>query len=172
MKKLFLLILLFISMCTIPAWALPGPYPGQDTEAAVEAALGGGIDIMAFAKVDSPAGSNGGLSLTYDGGAPSTTGSWDSGGMAIAYISLKAANEFLVFDVGGISSGLWSTEPGFFYGVNSPGILNDNQKPQALSHLTAWKTVSSVAEPATLALFGLGLIALAGVSRKRFAKRI
>ena len=159
-------------LCANPVMAipLPGPFPGegpsgQDTEAAVEAALfdatGMNIDVMEFAKVNSPSLSNGGLTVTYDGGAPSTTGTWNSGGVAIAYISLKAATEFLLFDVGGATSGSWDTT----------GITNQNGKTQTLSHITGWKTTGSVAEPATLALFGMGLLGLAGLSRRKFSKQ-
>ena len=96
---------------------------------------------------------------------------------------------FEAFDQNGISLGLTSTILGdsFFYGetaedrflgvTNSGGIsrifITDNGSPNYLEidHLQYGLLIqTTVPEPSTVLLFGLGLLGVTGVTRKKFIK--
>ena len=113
---------------------------GGDPESAVEAAIlgatGVAVDISLLGEID-----------FGDGGALS--GSWDFGS-AVAYITVKAANSFALYDVEGATSGSWTTA----------GILTNGGQQPGVSHIRLWGTPASVPEPATLGLFGFTLLGL------------
>ena len=118
--------------------------------------MGRELDIVLYAKVDIPGPNpNDGLEVFNTPGNLSS-GTWSTDDL-INFIAVKAGPEFALYEyIGGASSGDWTTE-----------LLSYKD----LSHLSAYQILSSVAEPATLALFGLGLVGLAAVSGRRFSKK-
>jgi hypothetical protein len=118
--------------------------------------MGRDLDIVLYAKVDIPGPNpNDGLEVFNTPGNLSS-GTWSTDDL-INFIAVKAGPEFALYEyIGGASSGDWTTE-----------LLSYKD----LSHLSAYQILSSVAEPATLALFGLGLVGLAAVSGRRFSKK-
>jgi len=102
---------------------------------------------------------------TSEVGAGSLSGSWDYTGYAIDFLGVKAGNQFILYSVGGLSSGTWSTA----------GLFNPQGKkhPQlGLSHLAFFGQKSvvpdptgSVPEPASWAMMLVGFGAMGGVLR-------
>lgn len=136
---------------------------GGDPEAAVEAAILGAtglaVDISLYGKSDvNP-------SLFALTGAPGQSGTWDvlDDTIDIAYITVKAANSFALYAVGGANSGVWSTL----------GILNNGGNQPNLSHISFWTAgdVSDVPVPAALPLFLAGLGAMGFAGRRESKKR-
>ena len=119
---------------------------GGDPEAAVEAAIlgatGVAVDIMLYGEAPN--------ALFNTTGFFGNSGTWDvvDNSIAIAYITIKAANSFALFDVQGANSGTWSTA----------GMLTNGGAQPGVSHIRAWK--ASVPEPGTFGLLGLGVVAL------------
>lgn len=89
-----------------------------------------GFSVFEIEKVDSPSTSNGDMTVSYDGGAPSTSGSWSwSGSDAIEFVIYKGSNEFVAHYYNpGIMGNMWDT--------GALGILNNNGKAQAISHIS------------------------------------
>ena len=128
---------------------------GGDSESAVEAAIFGAtgvaVDVSLYGKSDSSAQlfNNTGVNQSA-----SQSGSWailDSL-VNIAYITVKAANSFALYDVGGANSGTWSTA----------GILTNGGNQPNVSHISFWLSTPTkeVPEPGTIALLALGLLSL------------
>lgn len=88
-------------------------------------------------------------------GAGTVSGTWTLSGWSVRYIAVKAANQFTLYDVGGVSSGSWSTI----------GIGNGRHD---LSHLAFFG--APVPEPSAWALMILGFGAIGGALRQRKAK--
>jgi hypothetical protein len=88
----------------------------------------------------------------------STSGTWSTPGFLIDYIGVKASNKFVLYDVGGVSSGNWNTFDIPY--LNPRGHGN----PHALSHIAFFG--NAVPEPAAWALMitGFGLV---GASMRR-----
>lgn len=88
------------------------------------------------------------------GGVGALSGTWSLPKFRVEYVAVKSSNQFMLYSVGGASSGDWSTT----------GLLNRQGRQQALSHLIFFGT--AVPEPATWAMM-LGGFGLAGASMRR-----
>jgi len=120
------------------------------------------VDLDFYAKVDASETSNDGLTVSYDGD-DSKIGSWDTGNVFVEFFSVKAGSgtngkpggfAFYWLGEGGATFGNWNT---------------DELGNKGLSHLSVWNSTPSnpVPEPATMLLFGIGLIGLTGVNRRK-----
>ncbi len=102
------------------------------------------------------------------------SGTWSSPG-PVDFITVKAGNQYAVYEVGGATSGTW----------NTLGLTVGNGNTPELSHITFWTAPkgyegpgggggdsSAVPEPTTMALLfgGLGVLGY-NTFRKKFAKK-
>jgi hypothetical protein len=98
-----------------------------------------------------------------------TSGTWVLPGYDVAYIAVKASNEFVLYDAS-VTGFNWSTA----------GLVNKKGGLQAVSHIAFFGTLSAppaVPEPATWAMFlmGFGAVGYSLRSRKsdyRFAQAV
>ncbi len=146
---------------TGPTGPVTVPNSGNDKEETVEAALfdvfGSFIDIMEVAKSDDLVSR--GLSIT---GAGSSSGTWTYVGAEELYLlTVKAANDFSIFSIEGLTTGPWSTV----------GLVNNGGNTPNISHVTVWKlvggTTTPIPEPGTLTLMLIGLGGLLLVGRRQ-----
>lgn len=97
-------------------------------------------------------------------GIPGSSGTWstDSRLYPSLYFSVKAGSGFALYYVDPVTAHFdydWNTSS---LGANPAGNYRE------LSHISFWASESTpVPEPATMLLFGSGLVALAGVVRKK-----
>ena len=135
------------------------PATVDDIETAYNGAKDPDIDLTWLGATDDSFGGNGQLS-----------GSW-SFAQPVDYIAVKAGNQFMLYFVGGATSGSWSTA-----GLVNP---NGNQHPQlGLSHLAFYSGLDSsgnpqgVPEPASWAMMLGGFGLTGGAMRARKKTRI
>ncbi|PKN70186.1 MAG: hypothetical protein CVU54_07260 [Deltaproteobacteria bacterium HGW-Deltaproteobacteria-12] len=135
----------------------------------VLAQLGYNVDVVTSSKVDapstsSPAGSDFPLYMTYTD--ENKSGTWatfqspetSSGAALVDYYVVKGANEFALYRVNiPAAFGTWNVE-----NLRTP---NGKNNPE-ISHFSGYDPPQPVPEPATMLLFGLGLVGLAGIRRK------
>lgn len=149
---------------TGPSGPVTVPNSGNDKEDIIEAALfdvfGIFVDVMEVAKSDDSVSR--GLTIT---GAGSSAGSWTYTGTEELYLlTVKAANDFSIFSIAGLTTGPWSTV----------GLVNGGGNTPNISHVTVWKlvggTTTRIPEPGSLALMliGLGGLLLVGRRQQRF----
>jgi len=93
-----------------------------------------------------------------------TSGTWSTSASVEFYVVKSSIAYALYWNSPLANSGTWNVE-------HLP--LNSNGKAKALSHLTTYNEgdVAPVPEPSTILLMGIGILGLAGYSRKRFAKK-
>lgn len=134
---------------------------GGDSESAVELqialAVGKLVELTLAADINNGSGSqNGIVASTSNGGK---TISWEVTGDAfqVAFVTIKAANSFILYQIpGGAFGGQFTTQ----------GILTNGGQQPGVSHIRFWFADQSIPEPAAIGLFGLGLLGL-GVARRR-----
>jgi hypothetical protein len=137
-------------------------FSGNDSEAAVETALGG-LNVTLYDKSD-----DGSDLAVYTGNngviTNSTDGTWDviDNTVLISYITVKAGPNYSLWAVNpALNSGGWTTA----------GLAVGNENQPNLSHLSLWTAGGGpggdpvIPEPMTIGLFGGGLLAL-GLYRK------
>ncbi len=128
--------------------------------------FGTGWSLLSKTEADGWAAGNFNLTVTGQG---STSGTWniDLNWAALGYAQgdvlavLKAGNRAAAYELNvNFSSGDWDVSGDWWKS-------SKNNRLSALSHFSFWvKESTPVSEPATLALFGLGLISL-GAARRR-----
>lgn len=94
------------------------------------------------------------LFASNDAGFPgsvsgATSGSWSLPGYLVDFVAVKAADQFVLYQITPASSGLWDT-------LDIPY----NEEPHRLSHLVFFGDPSPVPEPATWAMMILGFGAI------------
>ena len=108
---------------------------GGDTEAAVEQSIllatGIAVDINLYGKSDDVNASSL-FSFTPVNLATSKVGTWDvlDNTVLIRYVTIKGANSYALYDVGGVNSGSFSTV----------GLLNNGGQQPNVSHMSFWTT--------------------------------
>lgn len=157
-----------------------GVLDGNDSQAAGQANLVSWIDslgvyeagfsVFEYEKVNSPDTSDGFMTVTYDGGAPSTSGTWSwSGADAINFVVFKSNNNFVgqYYDPG-LYENMWDTA--------TMGLENKNGVPQDLSHLTLYGVDGTLVDNNVdvVPLPAAGFMLLAGIgglgAMRRFKK--
>ncbi len=133
---------------------------GGDPVAAVEEqiflATGTHVDLTQYGKSDSNAAL---FSFTPASGGSldgSKSGTWQVlDGTDIAYITIKAANSFALYQFDPTSTGFYTTA----------GMLNNGGQQPGVSHISFWTAQrQQVPEPAALVLFAFGLAVLGAAS--------
>ena len=145
----------------------PGPGGANDNNVALVESVynltgkaGSPIDLNLIGKIERPATTGPFGSITYDSG--NKTGTWSLPGYAVDFISVKAANEFILIKLAtAASSGSWSTA----------GLLNNGGNQPAISHIQFYGSEAVIPEPATWAMLiaGFGLVGSAMRRRRGVA---
>jgi len=128
----------------------------------------GETGLEGLTKIDAPGTGSGGFTITNNG----TSGTW-SAPAGVDFITVKGGTQYAVYEVGGLTSGVWTTEM----------LLNNGGNVPDLSHISFWKSPgytppgggggsSAVPEPTTMALLfgGLGILGY-NKFRNRFARK-
>ena len=139
------------------------PNSHKSAEAAYNALAFADITLNFLTATDLP-GFSGFGTATGNGGSltSSTNGTWNLPGFSVQYIAVKASNQFVLYNVGGVSSGNWTTT-----------LISFNQNPHELSHLSFFgsRATGAVPEPSAWALMILGFGAV-GAAMRRKAMRV
>lgn len=150
---------------------LYGSSGGGDSEGRVEQAImmatGEVVDLMLYRESGSGNSSGSGIQVWIENSGKQFTWAFEqsliaqiqAGSVDIAYLTIKAANSYAVYEIPtGVYAGRYSTE----------GLLTNGSQQPAVSHIRFWKEVdySLVPEPGVIALFGFGALAL-GMRRRR-----
>ena len=114
---------------------------GNDSNTAVSGFFGE-TGWTQVAKVDEPATSNGKLTITYTGGAPSLSGSWSVtswAGVAKAMLILKASSGYAAYllDITAGTSGEWVTQ----------ALMNNGGNQPAISHVSLYEVACQPNDP-------------------------
>ena len=144
-----------IDACALGDCLNLGPFAGNNDATDVSTILG--LTVTQIFKSDPPGTDGNGITVDCDGGCASYSGTWSSL-LPIAYVAVKAGNNFLIQDYangsgGPATSGLWST-----YGL----VVGQQANQPTVSHVTFFSgpTGGQVPEPASVLLFGSGLAGL------------
>ena len=162
-KQSAVVILLFVLISSLASGATIylGTFSGNDSEAAVEAAIlastGTSIDLTLYDKSDeSPVLTT----FTPNPSGVELSGTWDvlDDAVLISFLTVKASDLFAVYGYNpAVNSGAWSTAD----------IVNGGGQQPGASHISLWTSdVLVVPEPGTFGLLGLSLMA-AGILRRR-----
>jgi hypothetical protein len=168
MKKLLFAAWLFLGSCatSVVLGAVEpydyGPVEGTSTEAEVEALLG--FDVVLLGKIELPSLSDGDFEVSGDG----KMGTWSSV-VPVDIVTVKAAKEMAAYDVGGATSGMWST-----LGPDRALGSEQGSGEHDLSNIAFWGRVNPppgdvVPEPASVIIWCLcgAVYALRKLPRRR-----
>ncbi len=118
-----------------------------------------GIDFSSYGKSDE----GNVISIPVNNG---TTGTWElvDSSVTVDYITVVAGNKFALINVGGASSGTWTTEMDL--------LKNGGDQYAGLSHISAWNPTTTtpsppiVPEPVSVSLALMGVAGIAGIKRR------
>lgn len=135
---------------------------GGDPEAAVELqialAIGEFVELTLAADINNGAGSSNGITSSVSNGGKTISWAVTDETMQLAYVTIKAANSYLLYKIPtGAFGGQFTTQ----------GLLTNGGQQPGVSHIRFWYADRDIPEPAAIGLFGLGLLGLGAARRTR-----